>query len=404
MRRQPNESKTQGTRVLADNGSRGAAKRSRLRRLALERLEARTLMATAVMPIISGQASITSNQSSTTSNDSSPSIAVDPVNPLKMVMVYTHHDPNAAQITATPYQAEAEFTVNGGKTWSPIATPTLLQDPSITDTFEQYTQGFAQGVGIDQNQLLYFGVLENDSGNTSGAVVTEKYDFSSATPVPVSLNNVVYQWNRDDSNVADASLEPSFDNFTLSVDSNAASFTDPTTGAVQTDPNAGNVYIAATLDTPPPPNPPSPWNRYTAILGGSTDGINFTDTSGFLNFVYVDSEITTPNENPNVGNQHETDPELAISQGKAGKNDGGELTIIWDDYGSGAGASPAFDDIDARGVSFSDTTGDFTLGVYSTVARTLVRGNLDLLGTPASYPVASPTSPVGIGPGSADRR
>jgi subtilisin-like proprotein convertase family protein len=405
MRRQPIESKTKGTRVLSREGSRrAAAKRSQIRRLTLEDLEARTLMATAPLPIVTGQASLSSNQASNTSNDSSPSVAVDPVNPLKMVMVYTHHDPKNAQIFATPFVAEAEFTVDGGKTWSPLGLPINQFDPSTSNPEVQYTQAFAQGVGIDQNQLLYIGVLENDSANTSGAVITEKFDFSSATPVQINVNgpgappdNVVYQWNRSDPNVPNASLEQSFDNFTLVVDSNAASFTDPTTGQVQTDPNAGNVYIAATLDSPPPPNPPSPWNRYTAILGGSTDGINFTDAFG-LNFVFVDQQITNGGS-PNVGNQHETDPQLSISQGKAGKNDGGELTMIWDDYGSGATASPPVDLIDARGLTFDNTTGDFTLGVVSTVAVTHVRGNLDLLGTAGIYSVPSNVSPLGIGPG-----
>src|SRR5580693_8568645 len=90
MRRQPNELKTKGTRVQSREGSRRAeAKRSQLRRLMLEGLEERTLMATAPLPIVTGQASITTNQATSTGNDSTPFVAVDPVNPLKMVMVYT---------------------------------------------------------------------------------------------------------------------------------------------------------------------------------------------------------------------------------------------------------------------------------------------------------------------------
>jgi large repetitive protein len=421
MRRQPNELKTKGTRVQSREGSRRAeAKRSQLRRLTLEGLEERTLMATAPLPIVTGQASITTNQQTNTSNDSTPFVAVDPVNPLKMVMVYTQHDPSAGQETATPYLPMAEFTVNGGKSWSPLTTgpfaglTTLLRDVSITSTFAQYTQGFAEGVGIDQNQNLYIGVLEDD-GVTSGAVVTEKLNFSTATPRPVSLDNVAYQWNRSDPAVTNASMETAVYNFTLAVDSNVASFTDPKTGAVQTDPNAGDVYIAATLDTPPPSPPPGfTWNPFTVAISASTDGVTFTAGGGrqagqgLINvpFTNIDAEATNggggffpPSNDASGTNQEETDPRLSISQGKVGANDGGEVTAIWDDIGVGAAASPAFDNIDARGIAFNGTTGTLTLGVNSTVAQTLVRGALDQQGSLTPYSVVSPTSPLGIGPG-----
>jgi subtilisin-like proprotein convertase family protein len=396
MRRQPSELKTKGTRVQSREGSRRAeAKRSQLRRLMLEGLEERTLMATAPLPIVSGQTALTG--ASNTSNDSSPLVAVDPLNPLKMVMVYTHHDP---QITATPYQAMAKFTANGGGTWSTLTLPGNVGDPSITSAPTAYTQGFAEGVGFDQSQQLYIGVLQNDSGNTSGVVLTDKFSFAGATPATISTNNRVYQWNRSDAAVTNASLETAVVNFTLAVDNNVASFTDPRTGVTQTDPNAGAVYIAATLDTPPPPTPPSPWNRDTVALTASTNGINFIGGTAGLGIIAVPFTNLDRFGSPNIGNQHETDPEISISQGKVGQGDGGEVTVIWDDFGTDANASPKpLDDIDSRGVAFNSITSSLTLGNSAVVVKTHVRGNLDQMGTPAPYSVPSPVSPLGIGPG-----
>ena len=47
--------------------------------------------------------------------------------------------------------------------------------------------------------------------------------------------NIIYQWLP----AGDQAFEP-----TMAVDDNVASFTDPTTGDVQTDVSTGNVYIA----------------------------------------------------------------------------------------------------------------------------------------------------------------
>ena len=78
--------------------------------------------------------------------------------------------------------------------------------------------------------------------------------------------NIIYQWLP----AGDQAFEP-----TMAVDSNIASFTDPTTGEVQTDTAAGNVYVAWATGTvaPASPAPPSPFfNPNTIVMVTSTDG------------------------------------------------------------------------------------------------------------------------------------
>jgi hypothetical protein len=82
MRRQSTEQRSQGTRLRTRDETRGSSvKRSRLRRLALEGLEARTLLATTPIPVVSTQVAASAGIGGNTINDSNPSIAVDPLDP-----------------------------------------------------------------------------------------------------------------------------------------------------------------------------------------------------------------------------------------------------------------------------------------------------------------------------------
>src|SRR5947209_879207 len=86
MRRPPTELGSQGTRIGARDESRGSmAKRSRLRRLALESLEARTLMATNPISVVSTQVQASAGIAGGSINDSGPSIAVNPLDPNKLI-------------------------------------------------------------------------------------------------------------------------------------------------------------------------------------------------------------------------------------------------------------------------------------------------------------------------------
>src|ERR1700738_4529688 len=100
MRREPTEVKTQGGRGQARLGERAeprlraraaTSKRSRLRRLALNSLEPRQLLAVAPVPVASNQAQILRTGSDKI-DDSSPWVAIDPTNANKMATVFTRRD------------------------------------------------------------------------------------------------------------------------------------------------------------------------------------------------------------------------------------------------------------------------------------------------------------------------
>src|SRR5690349_4481560 len=103
MRWDSSEVKAKGGRARSPIGSRrGPARKSVLRRLALEDLEPRTLLAAQPLPApgvdpaatlvnISGRGDLGTPQA----NQFSPSIAVDPNNPLKLAAVWTQHETNS---------------------------------------------------------------------------------------------------------------------------------------------------------------------------------------------------------------------------------------------------------------------------------------------------------------------
>src|SRR3954454_23018190 len=99
MRPESSEVGTKGSRVRPHTGSRrGPARHSMLRRLALEGLEARTLLATSPVSLSTltpATLLASSNKaiSAQRGNESAPTIAVDQNNPLKLAATWSVLDP-----------------------------------------------------------------------------------------------------------------------------------------------------------------------------------------------------------------------------------------------------------------------------------------------------------------------
>jgi hypothetical protein len=118
---------------------------SRLRRIDLEGLEPRTLLATipaaaATAPPVN-LSSLMGNAGGLTTSENSTTVAIDPTNPSKIVAAWVDNDPSLG-ITGPPYAVqsvlEVVYTINGGQTWSvlfsepgtrPGPNPILLDSP-----------------------------------------------------------------------------------------------------------------------------------------------------------------------------------------------------------------------------------------------------------------------------------
>jgi hypothetical protein len=135
MRRVDSEGDSQNSRNRKRSHARTSpAQKSTLRRLALDRLEDRTLLATGALastlpePITQAQSEVGDGFGVTgnAANSSSPSVAIDPLNPLKMVSVWTTLDTSDTKIDSgnnggqvTTY-VQGAFSTDGGTTWNPM--------------------------------------------------------------------------------------------------------------------------------------------------------------------------------------------------------------------------------------------------------------------------------------------
>ena len=111
--------------------------------------------------------------------------------------------------------------------------------------------------------------------------------------------------------------------------------------AAKPDPHANNVYIAWASNDHALANPNvygTNFNPNRAELVVSSDGGNSF------------SGIETANIGGNFGPQNDGHPQLVIDQ-----NDSGQITVAWDDSGSGSKASPAFDVLMANTVPAGDS-------------------------------------------------
>ena len=310
MRAVASEIDTPKARAGSRPGNRSAKlRKTRLRQMALEALETRALMATIPGAVVTNQVDV----SNSGGNQSSPSIAVDPTNPLNVVSVWTRIDPNLAP--GPTVVTEGAYSTNGGS-WTRFSPNSILTDPtSSATTPAPYAQTTDATVDFDRNGNFYVLVSEHTASNGAGSLVLNKFNLSSGTAAHVISDETVYNWS------VDQAVKP-----TLAVDNNLATFTDG--ASTQTDPTAGAVYIAwGSVDANP--NNFNNWNPNAIRMIGSGDG-----GQSF-------SGMTTINAGGNFGAQRDTAPRIVISQGNvSGTVTGGKVTAVWDDFGTLALATP----------------------------------------------------------------
>jgi hypothetical protein len=311
---------------------RKATRKSRLRRIDLEGLEARTLLATIPAASATGAAVDLTGFGDVTKqgNANSPTVAVDPYDSRKLVAVWGVDLSTLSPAPHTMAVIEGAYSSDGGATWInlgeeasfPILDAATIDASPPTD----YTQVTNPSVAFDGQGNAYVLALQT-SGADDGALTLTKFDFSGTAP-QFAFENTVYQWVA----ASDAATSPA-----LAIDSAPSN---PPAGVAK-DPHANNIYVAwASIDH----NLANPnvygtnFNPDRAEVVVSSDGGNSF------------SGIVTANTDGNYGPQLDTHPQLVVDQNAAGR-----LTVAWDDAGTGAKASPAFDELMSNLVQAGDS-------------------------------------------------
>jgi len=150
------------------------ARKSQNYRIDLEGLEARTLLATipAATPTTVAPNEISSlmgNVGGVNASESSSTVAVDPLDPSKLVAVWIDNDPTMFADTDNEIESvvEAAYSTDSGAQWNVLLTEPIVSssssapivlDPatgSTTSPILPYTNASSPSLGFDQRQFLH---------------------------------------------------------------------------------------------------------------------------------------------------------------------------------------------------------------------------------------------------------
>jgi DNA-binding beta-propeller fold protein YncE/subtilisin-like proprotein convertase family protein len=271
-------------------------RKARLRRMTLESLESRTLLATSNLPSpnVLGRTDVSGAQSSTAGNQSNPSITVDPLDPLRVVSVWQNFDP--ALPAATPVVVEGAYSTDGGQTWHALSLPAVLSDPlqGPPGPLNQFSNTTDASVAFDRAHNFYVVDSEHSSQMLSGAIVLQKYNFANTAipPVQTITNQIVHEWMATGSGsgiTGDMAFTPS-----LAVDSNVGN---PATSLPTS--SAGSAGTPAGIAVGPDSN--------LYVAQGNLDQVQqYNGSTGLYQSVFASGEgIFQPNDltfNPVDGN------------------------------------------------------------------------------------------------------
>jgi len=336
---------------LRPDARRKKVRSSRFRRIDLEGLEPRTLMATipaaAATALPANLSSLMGNAGGLTTSENSTTVEIDPTNPSKMVALWIDNDPSLVPPYLVQSVLEGVYTINAGQTWTPLfgepgsglpISPILL-DPNTLNPTVPYLQASNPTVAFDRSENFYIVESQHNAGGSSGAIVLQKFSFTGDSPTAAIISTpqsgtapyrILYQWLPPD----DFAIDP-----TVQVDSNFPSFVDPTTGDLQTDPNSGNVYVAwGGVVNPQAGNPlGAGFNPNPIFLTASSDGGKTFTPVGLAN---TTAALAPYYYGPTA--ERDAVPQIVVSQGRLPNESGqqgdagvpgGQVTVAWDDFG-----------------------------------------------------------------------
>ena len=259
---------------------------------------------------------------------SSSVVAVDPLDPSKLVAVWIDNDPTMFADTIGTFESvlEAAYSTDAGGQWNALLAEPInglgipgdpfLLNPATSGPTVPYTNVSSPSLGFDDSGNFYILSEYTDSTGGSGALALQRYLFTGSSPSSYSFAataqnpknvqtpspytgfdphlKIIYQWVH--SGTDDQAYNP-----TMTVDSNLATI--PSGVASPADPFSGNVYVSwASIDinTSIPISPFNP-NRITVEVS-SDGGNNFSPT--------------TIAGAGNVATEKDATPAITVSQGR----------------------------------------------------------------------------------------
>jgi len=358
-------------------------RKTRLRRAFLESefLESRTLLATIPAATATGAPVNLTGLSSVTTNGNanSPAVVIDPYDSQKLFAVWGVDLSSLSPVPHTTAVVEGAFSDNGGTSWTGLGQQVASPQPDVATINATPPTAYAEvtdpSVAFDGQGNVYVLTLQT-TGAADGELYLTKFNFSGSAPSPESLpnNGIVYQWVAGSDGVTDPAM---------AVDTSPS------------DPHANNVYITwASIDTEPAN--PDPYaaqgfnpNRAELVVGTPIANIaNPSVKAESLAF----SAVTTVSVNGNFGPNDNSHPQLVINQ-----NDNGQITVAWDDFGTGSKTLPAYDVLNSDLVQAGNTYGFIGgTGPIAPATSNTTPGNWGTATVYAAGTSSNPADPVAI--------
>ncbi len=213
--------------------------------LQLEALEDRMVMSTLPAPIVTYPVDASGNPIPTLDNYNSPNtvfgpqLVADPLNPNTLVEIHS-----AIHNTVNPPRGEiwGSYSFDRGQTWNgPFLLNSTTTDPNTN--FQPYSQLSDITVTFDRSgqNKLYIVSSQHNATDTSGALVFNKFTlnanngFVQDNSITNGINGtsgdyILYRWFNNNLVKANPAYNPY-----IAIDNNEPTYTDPTTGEVQTD-------------------------------------------------------------------------------------------------------------------------------------------------------------------------
>ena len=298
-------------------------RKSRLRAVTLEALEPRTLLST-LPPITTNPAAnygIGAVTGPTNGNQVDPSVAIDPLDPTKMVAVWVMDDPSTPLTSynggsVTQY-VEAAYSTDSGKTWTGLngSFGNNVPDPSVATNPPPLPNVTDASVAFDANNNFYLSDEAHRADFSVGQLTTERFSFAGGTPAQTLTDNAVKQWT----NISGAVFKP-----ILAADGNRTTANGQTDPATSFSPINGGTFGAVYITLQTSQDTTSP------VFQSSTVQV-LTSIDGAQNF----AAATLSQQGNGSSGEEASAPSIAISQGNtSGTVKAGQATVVWDDSGT----------------------------------------------------------------------
>ncbi|MCC6417524.1 MAG: proprotein convertase P-domain-containing protein [Gemmataceae bacterium] len=278
-------------------------------RLTVEALEERVVMSVLPPAVVSNQQSLGIGVG--------PQVAIDPLNPQKIVAVAS-----AGAGTVINYSTD------GGYSWGATGFGTLGIPNGGGAATGSPSVSWSREIDVTGALREYFFVVtaQHDAANTAGAIVLTKWDFTGNQPFGVAdtdnstlgplLHVPIYTWIG-----ADPAFHP-----TVGVDNNLTTYTDPQTGATQTDSMATLVPRPRDIPGSLAQVPKAVYVAWNVQMTGASSPLRVaaSDDGGFT---FTTHQFVADTGN---GGPVQSTPQISFMQGTVDNRiPGGQLTFAW---------------------------------------------------------------------------